>query len=86
MAQSELKDVIQFPENTGPLGSFDDPVVILDPVQSDNNVAARVTESERLQIVNAAAEAWETAQFRVRRERQRQFGRNSSDLTSRSAD
>ena len=63
MAQSELKDVIQFPENTGPLGSFDDPVVILDPVQSDNNVAARVTESERQQIVNAAAAAWETAHF-----------------------
>ena len=63
MAQSELKDVIQFPENTGPIGCFDDPVVILDPVQSDNNVAARITESERHQIVNAASEAWETAHF-----------------------
>ena len=63
MAQSELKDVIQFPENTGPIGCFDDPVVILDPVQSDNNVAARITESERQQIVNAASEAWETAHF-----------------------
>ena len=63
MAQSGLKDVIQFPENTGPIGCFDDPVVILDPVQSDNNVAARITESERQQIVNAASEAWETAHF-----------------------
>lgn len=63
MAQSELKDVIQFPENTGPIGCFDDPVVMLDPVQSDNNVAARITESERQQIVNAASEAWETAHF-----------------------
>lgn len=63
MAQSGLKDVIQFPENTGPIGCFDDPVVILDPVQSDNNVAARITESERQQIVNVAAEAWEKAHF-----------------------
>ena len=63
MAQSGLKDVIQFPENTGPIGCFDDPVVILDPVQSDNNVAARITESERQQIVNAASEAWEIAHF-----------------------
>ena len=63
MAQSGLKDVIQFPENTEPIGCFDDPVVILDPVQSDNNVAARITESERQQIVNAASEAWETAHF-----------------------
>ena len=63
MAQSGLKDVIQFPENTGPIDCFDDPVVILDPVQSDNNVAARITESERQQIVNAASEAWETAHF-----------------------
>ena len=63
IAQSELKDVIQFPENTEPFRSFDDPVVILDPVQSDNNVAARITESERQQVVSAASEAWETAHF-----------------------
>ena len=63
MAQSGLKDVIEFPENTGPIGCFDDPVVILDPVQIDNNVAARITESERQQIVNSASEAWETAHF-----------------------
>ena len=63
MAQSGLKDVIRFPENIGPIGSFCDPVVILDPVQSYNNVAARITESERQQIVNAAKVAWETANF-----------------------
>ena len=63
IAQSELKDVIQFPENTGPIGCFNDPVVILDPVQSDNNVAARITELERQQIASAASEAWETANF-----------------------
>ena len=63
IAQSELKDVIQFPENTPPIGFFDDPVVILDPVQSDNNVASRITELERQRIVKAASEAWETAHF-----------------------
>ena len=63
IAQSKLKEVIQFPENTEPLGCFCDPVVIIDPVQSDNNVAARITESERQQIVSVASEAWETANF-----------------------
>ena len=63
MVQSGLKDVIEFPENTEPFGSFCDPVVILDPVHSLNNVATRITESERQQIVNAASGAWETAHF-----------------------
>ena len=61
IAQSGLKEVIQFPENTAPLGSFSDPVVIIDPVCSQNNVAARITEAERKQIVAAATQAWETA-------------------------
>lgn len=63
IAQSGLKDLISFPENSLPLGSFDDPVVILDPVASDNNVCGRLTEAERLEIVEAALEAWETANF-----------------------
>ncbi len=63
IAQSELKDYIKFPENTDPLGSFSNPVVIVDPVYSLNNVAARITEDERIQIVAAAQEAWETAHF-----------------------
>ncbi|MCY4591261.1 MAG: CBASS oligonucleotide cyclase [Alphaproteobacteria bacterium] len=62
-AQSELKERIQFPENTGPFGVFSDPVVILDPVCSLNNVATRITETERQQIAGAAREAWETANF-----------------------
>ncbi len=62
-AQSELKERIQFPENTGPFGVFSDAVVILDPVCSLNNVAARITETERQQIAGAAREAWETANF-----------------------
>jgi len=62
-AQSGLKDKISFPENTLPLGSFSDPVVIIDPVYSLNNVTSRISEAERKEIVAAAQEAWETANF-----------------------
>jgi hypothetical protein len=61
IAQSSLKEIISFPENTVPLGSFSDPVIIVDPVYSFNNVAARITEAERQQIVAVAFEARETA-------------------------
>jgi hypothetical protein len=60
IAQSELKDKITFPENTGCLPSFSDPVVIVDPMCSTNNVAARITEAERQEIVAKALESWET--------------------------
>jgi Second Messenger Oligonucleotide or Dinucleotide Synthetase domain len=63
IAQSGLKGVISFPENSQPLGSFSHPVVIIDPVCSANNVAARITEAERRQIVAAAESAWATANF-----------------------
>ena len=63
IAQSGLKEEIRFPENTAPFGSFSDPVVILDPVYSLNNVASRISEAERKEIVTAAQEAWETANF-----------------------
>lgn len=63
IAQSELKEIVSFPENGKPLGEFDDPVVILDPVCSSNNVASRITEAERKEIVAAAQAAWETANF-----------------------
>lgn len=63
IAQSGLKDVISFPENGLVISTFDDPVVILDPVCNTNNVASRISEDERLEIVAAADEAWETAHF-----------------------
>ncbi len=63
VAQSGLKEQISFPENTAPFGSYSDPVVILDPVYSLNNVTSRVSEPERKEIVAAAQEAWETANF-----------------------
>jgi hypothetical protein len=57
VAQSELLVPIlsghaSGPEDTGP--------VILDPYNSDNNVASRMTDSERREIVEAATNAWET--------------------------
>jgi hypothetical protein len=63
IAQSELRQVVKFPENTGAIGTFTDPVVILDPVCNFNNVASRITEAERQQIVAAADAAWEAANF-----------------------
>lgn len=63
IAQSKLKDQISFPENTAPFTTFSDPVVILDPVYSLNNVTSRISEAERKEIVAGAEAAWETANF-----------------------
>lgn len=63
IAQSGLKDEISFPENSAPFTTFSDPVVILDPVYSLNNVTSRISEAERKEIVAAAEAAWETANF-----------------------
>lgn len=63
ISQSGLKEQIRFPENTAPFESFADSVVILDPVYSLNNVTSRISEAERKEIVAAAQEAWETANF-----------------------
>lgn len=60
VAQTELKTPITFPE-LGKAVSFPaDPVVILDPVNKDNNVAARLTHDERMEIVAGAEKAWST--------------------------
>lgn len=59
IVRSGLKDVISFPENTKPLGEFAHPVVILDPVNSNNNVAARITVAERKEIIDAATKSYE---------------------------
>lgn len=59
VAQDELKTPITFPE-LGNITSFPShPVVILDPVNKDNNVAMRMTDGERQEIVAAAKAAWE---------------------------
>lgn len=62
IAQSGLKEKIRFPENTY-MKQFPDPVVIVDPVCDENNIASRITESEREEIAEVAQEAWETLHF-----------------------
>ena len=63
IAQSKLQEEIRFPENAAPFPTFSNPVVIRDPVNSENNVAGRITEDERKEIVAAALEAWEAAHY-----------------------
>ncbi len=68
VAQSELRKPIFFAEH-GRVTTFPtDPVVILDPVNKQNNVALRLTHDERAAIVGAADTAWrtiETASWRA---------------------
>ena len=63
IAQSGLRKAIKFPENGWSIGSFNDPVIIVDPASRTNNVAARITDAERRQIVATAKKSWETAHF-----------------------
>lgn len=63
IAQSRLQEEISFPENTAPFTTFSDPVIILDPVYSLNNVTSRISEVERKEIVAAAETAWEAANY-----------------------
>jgi len=63
IAQSKLQEEIRFPENAAPFPAFSNPVIIRDPVNSENNVAGRITEDERKEIVAAALEAWEAAHY-----------------------
>lgn len=59
VGQSELREPVSFPEN-GRIRRYPSaPVVILDPVNADNNVAGRITEAERQEIVAKATAAWE---------------------------
>ena len=60
VAQSGLLQPISFPE-LGTVSSFpNDPVVILDPVNKNNNVTSRLTTAERQEIVAASEKAWST--------------------------
>lgn len=59
VAQSELRDPVSFPENGRIVGYPSDPVVVLDPVNADNNVARRISEVERREMVTTATGAWE---------------------------
>lgn len=66
IAQSKLLQPISFPENGTATRFPKDVVVVLDPVNSTNNVALRLTDAERKEIVQEAERAWErisTASF-----------------------
>jgi len=59
IAQAALRNPISFPENGKVTSLPKDRVVILDPVNADNNVARRLTDSDCREIVASATEAWE---------------------------
>lgn len=64
IAQSNLQERIDFKENSSETQiSFYDPVVIVDPANHQNNVASRITDSERKEIVEKAEEAWELVNY-----------------------
>ena len=60
LAQAQLREPILFLENGSVKSLPKDSVVILDPVNSENNVARRMTDVERQEIVSKATEAWES--------------------------
>lgn len=60
IAQDKLENPISFPENGTGTSFPSDPVVILDPVNKENNVAFRLTKTEKTEIVAAATAAYET--------------------------
>jgi tRNA nucleotidyltransferase (CCA-adding enzyme) len=60
ITESELKEPVGFSQNSRIREKFNDPVVVLDPVNDENNVAKRITEFERQEIVVKAMQAWET--------------------------
>lgn len=59
IAQTALQQPIKFRENGSVQKLTDSPVIVLDPVNSENNVAARITDSERKEIVRNCEDAWE---------------------------
>lgn len=64
IANTGLKERIDFPENDSKTKKhFIDPVVIIDPANHENNVASRITEDEREEIVQMAENAWEIAHY-----------------------
>ncbi|NVJ09075.1 hypothetical protein HUW63_28050 [Myxococcus sp. AM001] len=70
IAQSELLEIITFPEAIRTVATSDTPVRIFDPTNNENNVTSRITETERSSIVNAAAEAFQIINHACSIERQ----------------
>ena len=64
IARTKLGERIDFPENANkPMTQFSDPVVIIDPVSPENNVASRITKDQQVLIAKAAELSLETATF-----------------------
>ena len=64
IARTKLEERIDFPENAGKQAvSFSDPVVIIDPVSPENNVASRITKDEQALIAKAAESSLDTATY-----------------------
>ncbi len=59
IVQTQLTTPIAFAEHGSKPRFPNDPVVILDPVNGNNNVTMRITINERDEIVSQALEAWE---------------------------
>lgn len=59
VAQTELHTPVAFAIHGAAPTFPDDPVVILDPVNEENNVTKRVTDEERAEVVARATAAWE---------------------------
>jgi hypothetical protein len=59
VAQSELKEPIYFKENGTPRSLPNDRVVILDPVNAENNVGRKLMAVDCDEIIAKATEAWE---------------------------
>jgi hypothetical protein len=63
VADSELRKTILFKECGTPTSTPKDRVVILDPCNSENNVARRITDQECTLIIQKCNEAWETLTY-----------------------
>lgn len=59
IAQSELRLPISFAENGTPEALPKDRVVVLDPVNTENNVARKLMDADCQGIIGKATEAWE---------------------------
>jgi hypothetical protein len=60
VAQSGLQELVTFPEVGKPRSMPEDPVVVIDPVNVNNNVTKRLQDNERRVVIASANQAWET--------------------------
>lgn len=59
LAQTEMREKLYFTDYETPSSLPNDRVVILDPVNHENNVARRLTDADCNEIISKATEAWE---------------------------